>query len=153
MCYAAITAVVDYVCWLGGKFIDSIDRRALFKEGMRRIHLQEHSLLVYMLEGTEEVPGLRHIPGVTVFFDRPDDSDGDLISAIGIDGMDLTKAVEEYYKRGVTVFDRLDSSLYSKRILESLGITACIRVSPLHCHSTDDIDDFLRVTAEVAKIK
>ena len=88
-----------------------------------------------------------------VFFDRPDDMDGDLISAIGIDGMDLTKAVEEYYKRGVTVFDRLDSSLYSKRILELLGITACIRVSPLHCHSTDDIDDFLRVTAEVAKIK
>ena len=34
--------------------------------------------------------------------------------------------------------------------MESLGLTGAIRVSPLHCHSTQDIDDFLRVTAEIA---
>ena len=31
----------------------------------------------------------------------------------------------------------------------SVTITGAIRVSPLHCHSTQDIDDFLRVTAEI----
>ena len=147
--YAAISAVVDYMCWLGGHFTDATDRRTLFTVGMDHIHLQEHSLLVYMMEGSEAVPGLRHIPGVTVFLDSEDDVDRDLICAVGIDGMDLTKAVAEYYKRGVTVFERLNTSLYSKRIVESIGLTGCIRVSPLHCHDKGDIDDFLRVTAEI----
>ena len=149
--FAAISAVVDYVCWLGSKFSDATDRRALFVEGMERIHLQEHSLLIHMMEGTPEIPGLRHIPGVTVFLDSTDDVDRDLISAIGIDGLDFTQAVAEYYKRGVTVFERVNTSLYSKRIVESLGLTGVIRVSPLHCHDTNDIDDFLKVTAEIAK--
>ena len=149
--YAAITAVVDYVCWLGGHFTDATDRRALFVTGMDRIHLQEHSLLIHMMEGTPEIPGLRHIPGVSVYLDSADDVDRDLISAIGIDGMDMTQAVAEYYKRGVTVFERINTSLYSKRIVESLGLTGCIRVSPLHCHDTNDVDDFLKITAEIAK--
>lgn len=149
--FAAISAVVDYVCWLGGHFTDSKDRRELFVTGMERIHLQEHSLLIHMMEGTPEVPGLRHIPGVTVYLDSADDVDRDLISAIGINGMNMTEAVAEYYKRGVTVFDRVNTSLYSKRIVESLGLTGCIRVSPLHCHGTEDIDEFLRITADIAR--
>ena len=118
---------------------------------MERIHLQEHSLLVYMMEGSETVPGLRHIPGVKVYLDSADDVDRDLISAIGFEGLDPTAAVAEYYKRGITVFDRVNTSLYSKRIVEALGLTGCIRVSPLHCHDTSDIDEFLRVTAGIAK--
>jgi len=149
--YAAVSAVVDYVCWLGSKFSDATGRRELFVEGMNRIHLQEHSLLIHMMEGTPEVPGLRHIPGVSVFLDSADDVDRDLISAIGINGMDLTKAVAEYYKRGVTVFERVNTSLYSKRIVESLGLTGTIRVSPLHVNDAADIEDFLKVTAEIAR--
>ena len=149
--YAAITAVVDYVCWLGSHFTDATERRALFATGMEHIHLQEHSLLIHMMEGTDEIPGLRHIPGVSVFVDSADDVDRDLISAIGIQGLEMPRAVEEYYKRGVTVFDRVNTSLYSKRIVESIGLTGAIRVSPLHVHDTNDIDDFLKVTAEIAK--
>ena len=148
--YAAITAVVDYVCWIGRYFTDSEDRREQFAAGMTRIHLQEHSLLIHMMEGTDEVPGLRHIPGVQVFLDSEDTVDRDLISAIGINGIDFTQLTAEYYKRGITVFERVNTSLYSKRIVESLGLTGAIRVSPLHCHSTKDIEDFLRVTADIA---
>ena len=149
--YASITAVVDYVCWLGSHFSDATDRRTLFVEGMHHIHLQEHSLLLHMMEGTPEIPGLRHIPGVNVYLDSEDDVDRDLISAIGINGLDMTQAVAEYYKRGITVFERVNTSLYSKRIVESLGLTGAIRVSPLHVHDTGDIDDFLKVTAEIAR--
>lgn len=148
--YAAITAVVDYVCWLGAHFTDAFDRRELYVTGMKHIHLQEHSLLIHMMEGTAEVPGLRHIPGVSVYLDSTDDLDRDFISAIGIDGLDMVQAVAEYYKRGVTVFERVNTSLYSKRIVESLGLCGVLRVSPLHCHDTSDIEDFLRVTAEIA---
>lgn len=149
--YAAWSAVIDYVCWLGGHFTDSQDRRELYLEGMEQIHLHEHSLLIHMMEGTEKVPGLRHIPGVQVFLDSEDDVARDLISAIGFEGLDFTQAVREYYKRGVTVFERVNTSLYSKRIVESLGLAGAIRVSPLHCHDTADIEDFLRITADIAQ--
>ncbi len=49
------------------------------------------------------------------------------------------------------MFERVNTSLYSKRIVESLGLTGAIRVSPLHVHDTADIDDFLKVTAEIAR--
>ena len=134
--FAAITAMVDYVCWLGGHFTDETDRRKLYITGMDRIHLQEHSLLVHMMEGTKDIPGLRHINGVTLFHDSVDDVDRDLISIIGIDGLGMTEAVAEYYKRGVTVYERINTSLCSKRIVELLSLTGGIRVSPLHCHDT-----------------
>jgi len=147
--YAAISAHVDYVCWIGSHYSDSSDRRELYVKGMEHIHLQEHSLLIHMMEGTKDLPGLRHIEGVKVYVDSNDDIDRDLISAISINGISATDAVAEYYKRGITVFDRVNTSLYSKRIVEALGATGVIRVSPLHCHDTEDIDDFLRVTQEI----
>ena len=149
--FASISAVVDYVCWIGSHYTASTERRAQYVAGMDMIHLHEHSLLIYMMEGSDTVPGLRHIPGVQVYLDSADDVDRDLISAIGFEKMDPTSAVAEYYKRGITVFDRVNTSLYSKRIVESLGLTGCIRVSPLHCHDTRDIDEFLRITAEMAR--
>ena len=149
--FAAVSAVADYVCWLGGHFTAETDRRALFRAGMERIHLHEHALLLHMMEGTPSLPGLRHIPGVRVYLDSPDDVDRDLISAIGIDGLDVTRAAAEFCRRGVTVFERVNTSLYSRRIVESLGLTGCIRVSPLHCHDTGDVDDFLRVAWEIAE--
>lgn len=149
--FAAAMEIINYVCGIGKHFTESDDRKAQYDEGMKRIHLQERALLYRMLEGTKETPGLRHIPGVTVYMDTEDLTRRDLIAAIGIDGMDFTECVAEYQRRGVTVYERIDSSIYSKRILEALGIKGAIRVSPLHCHGTEDIDAFLKITAEMAK--
>ena len=68
-----------------------------------------------------------------------------------IDNIDMTECVAEYQRCGVTVYERVGTSIYSKRILESLGLKGAIRVSPLHCHGTEDIDKFLKITAEIAK--
>lgn len=148
--FAAAMEIINYVCDIGRHFTSETDRRALYCEGMRRIHLHERALLYRMLEGTKEIPGLRHIPGVTVCVDTEDLTNRDLIAAIAIDKMDFTECVAEYQKRGVTVYERVRSSIYSKRILEALGLEGAIRVSPLHCHGTDDVDKFLRITAEIA---
>ncbi len=149
--FAAAMEIINYVCDIGSRFIKSSDRKEQYDEGMKRIHLQERALLQRMLEGTEDTPGLRHIPGVTVYMDTEDLTCRDLIAAIGIDNMDFTECVAEYQKRGVTVYERIDSSIYSKRILEALGIKGAIRVSPLHCHGAEDIDAFLRITAQMAR--
>ena len=118
---------------------------------MNRIHMQERAILYRMLEGTKEVPGLRHIPNVEVYVDMEDLTWKDLIIAMGIKGLDYPECVIEYMKRGVTVFERVRSSMYSKRIVETLGIPGAIRVSPLHCHGKEDVDKFLKITKEIAE--
>ncbi len=148
--FAAAMEIINYVCDIGGHYIDDTDRRTLYNEGMRRIHLHERALLYRMLEGTKKTPGLRHIDGVTVCVDVDDLINRDLIAAIVIDNIDFTTCVAEYQKHGVTVYERVNSSIYSKRILDALGLDGAIRVSPLHCHGTEDIDKFLRITAEIA---
>lgn len=149
--FAAMMAVIDYVCDIGAHFTDSADRRALYEEGMHRIHLQERALLYRMLEGTAEVPGLRHIPNVEVYVDTQDLTFKDLIIAMGIKGIEYSQCSQKYLEHGVTIFERLKSSPYSQRIVEALGLEGALRVSPLHCHGTDDIDQFLRITKEIAE--
>ena len=149
--FKAAMEIINYVCDVGRHYVDSNDKKTLYDEGMRRIHLHERALLYRLLEGTEDVPGLRHIDGVTVFVDTDDLSLRDLIVAIAIENTDFTECVAEYQRRGVTVYERINTSIYSKRILDALGLEGAIRVSPLHCHGTDDIDEFLRITAEIAR--
>lgn len=148
--FAAMMAVIQYVCEIGAHFTDSTDRRTLYVEGMNRIHLHERALLFRMLEGSEKTPGLRHIQNVEVYVDMEDLTAKDLIVAMGIRGLGYSKCVEAYLERGVTVYERLQSCMYSKRIVEALGLKGAIRVSPLHCHGTDDIDRFLKITKEIA---
>ncbi|MBN3807672.1 aminotransferase class V-fold PLP-dependent enzyme [Paraburkholderia sp. Ac-20347] len=147
--FAVVTAMVDYVCWLGAQFTASADRRGCFVEGVQRIELHERALLARMLDGSANVPGLRQLAGVTVHLDYADLSKRDLIVAMSIDRMTAAQAVREYERRGVIVYERVQDSLYSKRMLESFGLAGAIRVSPLHCHSFDDIDQFLRITAQL----
>ncbi len=150
--FAVVTEIVNYVCWIGSKFIDSSDRRELFACGMTKITLQERALMARMINGTNEITGLRNIKGVKVFFDYEDLTKRDFIIAIGFDNIGYTQAVREYEKRGVIVYDRLISNPYSKRMLESFNLDGTIRVAPLHCNSTADIDKFLKVTMEISQL-
>jgi cysteine desulfurase / selenocysteine lyase len=149
--FGVLSEIVDYVCWLGGHFTTSTERRDLFVTGIERIALHERALLERMLDGTEDVPGLRSIEGVDVFLDCADLSKRDLIVAMGIRGLGYTQAVREFESRAVIVYERVASSLYSKRMLDSFGLEGAIRVSPLHCHGAADIDRFLRITRELAE--
>ncbi|MDH6593300.1 cysteine desulfurase/selenocysteine lyase [Variovorax sp. TBS-050B] len=151
--FAVFSEIVDYVCWLGGHFSDATERRARFEAGIAHIELHERALLAALLEGCGGAAGLRGIPGVKVFLDHPDLTKRDLIIGIGFDRIDCTRAVVEYGLRGVTVYERVASSIYSKRMLESFGLAGTVRVSPLHCHSLDDMAKFLRVTREIAELE
>jgi selenocysteine lyase/cysteine desulfurase len=149
--FAAFSAVVDYVCWIGSQFTTKSNRRELYVEGMERIKLHERALLYMMLEGIDNVPGLRHIPGVTVYLDYKDLTKRDFILAIGIDKMDYIDAVQEYEKRDVIVFERVASSFFSVRMLESFNMQGAIRVSPLHCNNVEEIKRFLEITQKMAQ--
>ncbi|KQP18123.1 aminotransferase class V-fold PLP-dependent enzyme [Pseudorhodoferax sp. Leaf267] len=148
--FAVVTEIVDYVCWIGGQFTDSSDRRTLFVCGIEKIELHERALLSRLLDGSDATPGLRRLPRVQVFLDYEDLAKRDLILAIGIAGLEYAQAVREYERRGVIVYERVATSLYSKRMLDSFGLAGAVRVSPLHCHGVADIDRFLRITQQVA---
>jgi selenocysteine lyase/cysteine desulfurase len=148
--FAVVTEIVNYVCWIGSQFTDSTDRRARFVNGIEWIELHERALLHRLLNGSDGRSGLRHLDGVKVFLDHNDLTRRDLIIAIGIDNLEHSQAVREYEKRGVIVYERVSTSLYSKRMLESFGLEGAIRVSPLHCHSVEDIDRFLHITRQIS---
>lgn len=150
--FVAITEVVNYVCWLGSKFIQSDNRRELFVEGMNRIKMHERALMNRMLNGSDKIEGIRKMKGVTSYLDNPDMTKRDFIIPMGIDNLGFTQAVREYEKRGIIVYERINTSLYSKRMLDSFGMEGCIRVSPLHCHSVADIDAFLETTKELTQL-
>ena len=151
--FAAMSAIVDYVCNVGSKTAAAgADRRQLFEAGMTRIADHERALLELMLEGTDEAKGLRHMEGVTVKMDDPDLNKRDLIIGIEFANMDAVKAREELEKRGIVAFERMANSIYSARMLEQFDSPGVVRMSPLHVNTPEEITFFLKVCAEVAAL-
>ncbi len=148
--FAMGSEIVNYVCWIGSQFIDSQDRRNLYVDGMNRIKLHERALHFRMLHGCDSVVGLKNMKGVQVFFDQKDLTSRDLILAMAIDGLDCTQAVREYEMQNVIVYERINTSLYSGRMLKACGMEGAIRVSPLHCHTLEEVDQFLLITQKLA---
>lgn len=149
--YAAISEIVNYICWLGKQLSNETHRKELFNQGMKGIEEHERALLSRLLNGSDKVEGLRAMEGVKVFLDNPNLYERDLIVAMEIEGLDYTEAVKKYEEKRVIVYERVATSLYSKRIVGSLGLTGAIRVSPIHCNDIDDIDEFLAITKEIVK--
>ena len=147
--YGAISAVVDYIAWVGAHYTSSGEKHTQMVEGMRRIRLHEQALLHRMLHGTEDVKGLLDMDEVDCFFDYTDLQMRDLILPMKIKGMDYYDAVREYEKRGIIVFERVAASAFSRRMIESFGLDGIIRVSPLHCNSPEEVDRFLKATDEL----
>lgn len=150
--YASLSAIFDHVCWIGGHYTSSVNRRELYLEGMHRIALQERALLFRMLHGSDEVPGVLNIKGVNCAVEMPDLTARDAIVPLVFDHLSCEEASREYEKRGVVVHERTDASLYSSRQVHSIGQNGIVRISPLHCHDFNDIDKFLRITAEIASL-
>jgi selenocysteine lyase/cysteine desulfurase len=149
--FGAFSAVIDYICWLGRHFTDATDRRALILRGMGNIELHERALLERALNGTDNISGLRRISGVKIHF-IPEDEDfstRDCLLPITIEGKSTSKAVQEYLKNGIVVYDRVRTNPMSRRPLDNMGVKEIIRVTQLHCNFKEEIDEFLRATINI----
>lgn len=146
--FAAVSAVVDYVCSLGG---ESGNRRDKFVSGMTRIAEHERALLELMLEGTGAAPGLRHMKGITVKMDDPDLSQRDLIVGIEFDNMDVKAAAAALEKNGVVAYERSADSIYSDRMVKEFNSNGVVRLSPLHVNTPAEITTFLAAVEAAAK--
>lgn len=151
--YAAISEIVKYVISLGKKVNgDEKDRRKLFEAGMTRISEHERALLHIALEGTDRVEGLRQMKGLKVQMDGAPLEQRDFIIGIEFDRISCEKAVAEYEKRGVITFERSAESMYSKRMVGAFDSKGVVRVSPLHVHTPEEIEEFLQITKEIAQL-
>lgn len=150
--YAAFSEVVKYVSSLGrGCVPAAAGEREIFAAGMDRIAARERFLLETALEGTRDVPGLRYISGVHVPMDAAPLEKRDFIIGVEFSRLSADAAAREYEKRGIITFERLNSSIYSRRMTEAVGTDGVVRVSPLHVNTAEEIEAFLAATAEIAK--
>lgn len=150
--YAGFSAVYDYIKWIGSHFTKSNVDRDKIVAGMNAINEHEKALMYRLFNGSENSPGLCEIQGVNVLFNTEDLSMRDLIIPITFDNIDCTNAVKLYAERGIIVYDRVSSSPYSKRMLDAFGLDGIVRVSPLHCHTLEEMDHFLDVTQEICQL-
>ncbi|MBO0458242.1 aminotransferase class V-fold PLP-dependent enzyme [Enterococcus hulanensis] len=151
--YASITAIVDYVVELGSKIADgNKSRRDLFEIGMTRIEDHERALLEIMLEGNNNVKGLRHCDHLKVQMDGKDLNTRDFILGVEFDNINCEQAITELEKRGVIAYERSSTSMYSKRMVEAFDFKGVVRISPLHVNSVEEVEKFLKVVQEVANL-
>jgi cysteine desulfurase/selenocysteine lyase len=151
LAFGTMKDVVDYIQWVGAHFISSTNQRECLVAGMEAIHAHEFALLERMISGSNEIPGIRFIQNANVnFIPKEGVDDRDCILALNFDNVDTETAVKAYADAGIIVFSRLQSNVMSRRALKALGSEGIIRVSPLHCHSFEEIDRFLKATMEIA---
>jgi len=147
--YAVMSEMVNYIAWIGAHFTEKEDKRSQVEEGMKRIRLQEQALLHRLLYGADGNSGLLFMDGADTFFDYSELEERDLILAMKLKDYDLYETTRAYEERGIIVYERAAASEYSRRMVESFGLSGIIRVSPLHCNTMEEIDEFLDVTRAI----
>lgn len=147
--YAAWSAVVDYLCWLGRKFTQSADRRTLVVEAMTRINGHLRGLLSRLLHGTGGVPGLRDMAHVTLYGVGDDLKRQSLLVGFNLAGLDYGQGCALYKERGLRLHAAGHDPFFAA-MLDALGLAGFIRLSGSHYNSEEEIRTFLAATAEFA---
>lgn len=144
--YAAWSAVVDYLCWLGSRFIDDRDRRTLIVAAMTAIKAHQTALLEMLLDGTGDLPGLRGMKHVTLYGVARDLSRQALLVGFNLAGTDAARGVDLYRAAQVRLHGPGHDPFFAA-MLKQLGISSFLRLSGSHYNSPAEIEQFLRATA------
>ena len=146
--YAAWSAVVDYLVWLGGHYTNSADRRACIVAGQTASDEHMRALLHRCLHGSPVGRGLMAMDKVTVHAMTEDLSDRYCLFLFSIDGMDSNQGVELYNRARIRLHSRTPDP-YSRHNLEALGLAEGIRLSANHANSPAEVDAFLAATEAI----
>jgi len=147
MMYASWSATVDYFSWLGGHFTDATDRRARVVAAKAAVHKHMKALLNRAMNGTDVVPGLRHLDHVTVCGMPEEIGERLCIFLFRLAGLDSSAAIERYNKEfGVRLAARIRDA-YSTVSLDALGWPDAVRLSAGHYNTPEEVDLMLKATA------
>jgi selenocysteine lyase/cysteine desulfurase len=144
--YAAWSAVVDYLCWLGGHFTDSADRRALIVAAMQSIKAHSIGLLSMLIHGADEVAGFKDMRHVTVYGMGEDLSNRACLVGFNLEGIDSTRGCELYKEKQLRLHAPGQDPFFAA-MLKQLGISSFIRLSACHYNTPEEMEEFLKATA------
>ena len=147
--YAAWSAVVDYLCWLGARFTRATDRRALVVAAMKAIKAHQVGLLSLLLNGTGGVPGVREMEHVTVYGIGSDLSRQSLLVGFNLAGIESDIGCAMYKERQLRLHAP-GHDPYFAAMLHQIGVASFIRLSGSHYNTPQDVEQFLRATAAFA---
>ncbi|MGR3495610.1 aminotransferase class V-fold PLP-dependent enzyme [Citreimonas sp.] len=146
--YATFSDVVAYLDWLGGRVGDAGDVRARIEAAGAAIAEHESALTQAMMNGTDNLPGLRALPGVGIVGGADNPAREGLV-CFWLDHVESAHIVEALNEAGIrTHIRRADH--YSGTILKPLGRADCVRVSLCHYNSLAEVRAFLDAMRGIA---
>ena len=147
--FALMKEVANYFEQLGYFLNGGGERRLLVRSGQDYVEEKERVLHELMMEGTEQVPGLRHIPGIKVWFDQENLENKDWIVCISGSKQSTDDLYQAYLKKKVVLSIRRQNSIYCSTLLKSYGCGDVLRISPMHYYDKKAVLQFLNVTREI----
>ncbi len=147
--YAAWSAVVDYLCWLGSHFTDSTERRALVIAAMQSIKAHTTSLLSTLINGTDKTRGFKDMKHVTVYGMGEDLSSRACLVGFNLKRIESAKGCELYKGEQLRLHAPGQDPFFAA-MLKQLGISSFIRLSACHYNTPEEIVLFLKATASFA---
>ena len=147
--YAAWSAVIDYLCWLGGHFTDAADRRSLVVAAMKSIKAHQTGLVSMLVNGTSKVAGLWDMRHVTVYGVGKDLAKQALLVGFDLKGIESAKGCELYREQQLRLHAAGQDPFFAA-MLKQLGIPSFIRLSGSHYNSPEEVERFLMATASFA---
>ncbi len=147
--YAAWSAVVDYLCWLGGHFTNSVDRRDQVVAAMKSVKAHSTGLLSRLINGTSKTEGLKDLKHVTVYGMGKDLLSRACLVGFNLEGIESTKGCGLYKEKQLRLHAPGQDPFFAA-MLKQLGISSFIRLSACHYNTPEEIEEFLKATASFA---
>jgi selenocysteine lyase/cysteine desulfurase len=156
--FASVSAVMDYLSWLGtqteedvrDKISDYSGRPRLLKAALSWIEKYEQTLSKAMLDGTAKVQGMTAMKGLEVY-GLKDSSRTHLrvpTFSFNIVGADPHKVAEYLWdKHAIALLAENNGGFYSKA-LRTYGKSVAVRASPVHFNTIQEVEAFLSGLAD-----
>jgi selenocysteine lyase/cysteine desulfurase len=159
--FASMSAVMEYLEWLGSRVEEHVrekvdayaGRRRLLKAALTWIEDYERELSVAMLRGAQGVEGLSNMAGLEVYgITDPVQVQARVptftFNIIGADPIEVAKYLWE--KHAIAVLAEDHGGFYS-RTLKTYGKSIAVRASPVHFNTVEEVYVFLRALKDAVR--
>lgn len=143
--YATMSDVVSYLDWLGGEVSEETDRRHRLEAAAHAIKAHEASLTEAMINGIDNLVGLRDTARVEIIGGADNALREGLVS-LRVKGMPSADLVAYLRDNGIRAHVRKDDH-YSGNILTPLGWSDCVRISLCHYNTIAEVKTLLSAFA------
>jgi selenocysteine lyase/cysteine desulfurase len=159
--FASMTAVMDYLSWLGSMVEQEVrdeissyaGRRRLLKAAMSWIEKHERTLSDAMLNGTSQADGMQAVREVDLYGVK-DPSKVHLrvpTFTFNITDADPSNVAEYFWKKHAIAVLAEDGGGFYSRTLKTYGKSIAVRASLAHFNTVQEVESFLSSLAETVK--